>query len=479
MKKITLAFLLLFIIEFAKSQTPESFKYQAVVRDMSGNIIQNQSVGFRISILKGEPTGILEYEESHLLTTNAYGLVNLDIGMGTILFGEFKNINWSASKMFIKLEIDITGGPDYIEMGIFQLVSVPYALHAHTSEKFISITDEVRDTMTNIQVGESFFNLTTSKINYFDGVHWNEVNSTCLPDPTKPIAGSDQFNIAGATTIIQGNTPSIGTGMWLISNGIGGTIKDIYSPTTIFSGLAGSTYTLRWVISNDCGSNSDDVIINFAPFACGSTFKDGRNDEVYNSVLIGNKCWMGENINIGLKVNGIDNMANNSIIEKYCVNNDENNCSEYGGLYQWSEMMQYSSTPGVQGICMQGWHVPTDDEWKILEGTVDSQYGVGDPVWDLEGDRGLDAGGRLKETGTAHWVWPNTGATNIFGFSAFPGGSRNTDASFPGFKIYGRFWTSNTNGANAYRRALSAVSAQVTRDGASKNFGLSVRCVKD
>jgi uncharacterized protein (TIGR02145 family) len=70
--------------------------------------------------------------------------------------------------------------------------------------------------------------------------------------------------------------------------------------------------------------------------------------------------------------------SNNSIIEKYCYDNNLDSCTKYGGLYQWNEIMQYTTQQGVQGICPTGWHLPTDEEWKVLEGAADSQYGIGD-----------------------------------------------------------------------------------------------------
>ena len=212
---------------------------------------------------------------------------------------------------------------------------------------------------------------------------------------------------------------------------------------------------------------------------CGDTLTDLRDNQKYTTVQIGDQCWMDKNINIGTRIDAANNMVNDSTIEKYCINNLESNCDIWGGLYQWSEIMEYDTTPGTQGICTPGWHLPSDEEWKILEGTVDSQYGVGDSIWDLTGDRGLDAGGMLKETGTLHWNFPNTGATNEYGYTALPAGSRNTDASFPGLLLYGRFWTSSEDNTNAYRRVLSSFRADIARDASNKLFGLSVRCIRD
>ncbi|MCD4736058.1 MAG: T9SS type A sorting domain-containing protein [Bacteroidales bacterium] len=130
--------------------------------------------------------------------------------------------------------------------------------------------------------------------------------------------------------------------------------------------------------------------------------------QLYYTVQIGGQCWMKENLNVGIKISGSQSSTNNGTIEKYCHNNSTANCDIYGALYQWNEMMQYTSDTTAQGICPEGWHIPTDHEWKVLEGTVDSQYGVGDPEWNGELWRGFDAGGNLKETVTIHWNSPNT-----------------------------------------------------------------------
>ncbi|HNS17046.1 MAG TPA: FISUMP domain-containing protein [Bacteroidales bacterium] len=206
--------------------------------------------------------------------------------------------------------------------------------------------------------------------------------------------------------------------------------------------------------------------------------------QTYNTVQIGTQCWMAENLNIGTKINsttGGQLQTNNGIIEKYCFNDITAYCDIYGGMYEWREAMQYVTTEGAQGICPIGWHIPTDNEWKILEGTVDSQYPVGDPVWDAEGWRGLDSGGNLKEAGISHWNSPNEGATNESGFTALPGGYRHgTFGYFLYVGALGYFWSSSQMLTSyAWFRNLKYSSANVNRYNYSKEYGFSVRCLKD
>ena len=101
---------------------------------------------------------------------------------------------------------------------------------------------------------------------------------------------------------------------------------------------------------------------------CGQPLTDSRDGQSYNTVQIANQCWMAQNLNVGSKINGSDEQSNNGTIEKYCYNNDAANCAVYGGLYQWDELMNYltssNATPsGRQGICPDGWHIPSEAEW--------------------------------------------------------------------------------------------------------------------
>ena len=124
--------LLVFSLLFANiifAQTPESFKYQAVVRDASGYVIASQPVGVQIGIVQGSQSGTVVYSETFAPTTNQYGLINLNIGEGTSS-DIFEDINWVNGPYFIKLEVDVAGGTNYEDLGTSLLKSVPFALLA-------------------------------------------------------------------------------------------------------------------------------------------------------------------------------------------------------------------------------------------------------------------------------------------------------------------------------------------------------------
>ncbi len=201
-------------------------------------------------------------------------------------------------------------------------------------------------------------------------------------------------------------------------------------------------------------------------FSCGDTFIDPRDGLNYNTVLIGDQCWMAENLNVGEMINDTDEMTDDGVIEKYCYYNFSGNCDEYGGLYQWDEMMQYSWIPGTQGICPDGWHLPKDDEWITL-----SDFLGGVSV----------AGGKMKETGSIHWFLPNTGATNESGFTALPGGYLPTFGNFVKLTSYASFWSSSycKNYSFAWGMGLSNTSNDLYRSHNNKIGSFSVRCLKD
>jgi len=209
--------------------------------------------------------------------------------------------------------------------------------------------------------------------------------------------------------------------------------------------------------------------------------------KTYNTVQIGNQCWLKENIDVGTMIPSNQEQADNGVIEKFCFNNDVTNCDKYGGLYEWDEVMQYTHGEKSQGLCPDGFHIPTDDEFKELEGGLDSNFGPGNAEWDDFQWRGFDAGGKLKATGLDHWQGPNYGATNSSGFSALPhcyrewnASTQNADNQFSGFTAYLCLWTSTENDEGTVkRRALSYFLSGVYRSNHDKNFGYSLRCIKD
>jgi hypothetical protein len=135
MKKLFTLILAISVTIIAFAQSPEKMSYQCVVRNASGVLVANQSVGLKISILQGTPSGTVIYSETYSPNpqTNANGLVTIEIGGGFPVTGTFSAINWASGPYFLKTETDPTGGTSYTITGTSQLLSVPYALHAKTA----------------------------------------------------------------------------------------------------------------------------------------------------------------------------------------------------------------------------------------------------------------------------------------------------------------------------------------------------------
>lgn len=190
------------------AQSPEKMSYQAVVRDGSNNLVTSSAVGMQISILQGSPSGTAMYVETQTPTTNANGLVSIEIGAGTVVSGDFTTINWANGPYFIKTETDPAGGISYTITGISQLLSVPYALHAKTAE---TVTGGI--TETDPVFGASV----ASGITETDTTNWNNKQ--------------DQL-VAGTNITIVGNTISATGGssndFYLGQDTLGGIVFYIY-----------------------------------------------------------------------------------------------------------------------------------------------------------------------------------------------------------------------------------------------------------
>jgi hypothetical protein len=138
-----LIFLSLTIIN-GYAQIPNEFNYQAVIRDNSDKLIVDQNVSIKISILDVTETGEILYSETHSVTSNGYGLINIKVGSGTSVVGIFSDITWAGSSKFIKVEADINGGSTYVNIGVSELSSVPFAIHANTAS--VLGTDKIYST---------------------------------------------------------------------------------------------------------------------------------------------------------------------------------------------------------------------------------------------------------------------------------------------------------------------------------------------
>jgi len=229
-----------------------------------------------------------------------------------------------------------------------------------------------------------------------------------------------------------------------------------YTPGTGYE----STDTLRTGRGYWVKAKSDGLIIfPGSPYEGCGVRRVEHGGISYGTVLIGDQCWMAENLKLGVMVTGPTDQTDNGTIEKYCYNNDSVYCSIYGGLYQWDEMMQYVTTEGSQGICPSGFHVPTVVDFQTLLSTV--------------GDDGnaLKGGG----VGSGEGV-----GTNTSGFSGLLAGYRSTNGFFYEITQHsGIYWTSSPYAERVTVFTLYNLSGLTALSVGDLAVGSSLRCIGD
>jgi uncharacterized protein (TIGR02145 family) len=574
---LLLVTLLIFTSVTLMAQSPQKINFQSIVRNTNGVIFSNKTLSIKISLLSGSITGTQVYSETHSSTTDAIGLVSLQIGSGTALSGSFATINWGNASHFIKLEADFTGGNAYVTLGTQELMSVPYAMYA-------AKTDTTSLNLTNrfaAKLNKSDFPSGNSpgEFMYWNGDFWTTLprgqrgesiiidqngnptwgclipSSAALPSTTPTIAVNKPMTpitmaTTGVTGILQQNLPpglqaswsanvitisgtpkqaytfqylfvlSVNCGQPLIATGTivvtpatepdaptgvvatagdgsasvafvapsndggsdiwgydvvsnpGGFIEIGATSPIIVTGLTnGTSYTFTVVARNDVGPSepsapSAAVTPAAPPSACPTTKVEDRNGNEYNTVGIGTQCWMKENLKVTKYNNGdeIPDVTSNpswgllttGARAEYVSSGVTGYVSTYGYLYNW-----YAATDSRK-ICPTGWHVPTDAEWTTLTNT-------------LEGES--FAGTFMKKDDAL--LWSTNSGTNSSGFSALPGGIRESDGSFYEIRNNASFWSATGDGDSAFRRLLFSQLSFVSQLILDKRSGLSVRCLRD
>ncbi|MBN1211645.1 MAG: fibrobacter succinogenes major paralogous domain-containing protein [candidate division Zixibacteria bacterium] len=197
---------------------------------------------------------------------------------------------------------------------------------------------------------------------------------------------------------------------------------------------------------------------------------------IYHTIKIGDQWWLMENLRVTRYRNGdtIPNVSDsaawvNLTTGAYCYyDNDTTYVETYGLLYNW-----YAIDDSCN-IAPEGWHVSSDEEWKQLEMYLGMSLEDADEsgFW-----RGTDEGGKLKETSTTHWAYPNTGATNESGFTALPGGVRGYSGSFADVGYQAIFWSPSAT--FMYLRILDNNLSTIYQGWEYPASGFSIRCVRD
>jgi len=371
------------------------------------------------------------------------------------------------------------------------------------------MSTQERDLVSNPAQSLLIYNTTTKCFEFFENNTWQTMFCAC----NLPSAPGSSTHIEYQTQIIwKWNSVAGAAGYKWNSVNDYSTATDVGTDTTYSdNGLTCNTAYTGYVWAyNSCGNSPATTLTKTTSscvFICGTSTVSDIEGNVYNTVQIGTQCWLKENLNRGNMIasfqsNGttVISQEDNGIVEKYCYDYELDgdaaqqatglsNCNTYGGLYQWAEAVQYlngatnydSWNPApsghVQGLCPNGWHIPTDAEWCTLELYLDPTVNCY-----ATSARGTDCGTKLKTNDVSYPGNCNgIGNCNSSGFSSLAGGYRydyGGFAVFSGFGVYGIYWTSTGFNSLAYNR-YTTNDARSTRFDDPKLLGASIRCVKD
>lgn len=389
-KKTFIIAVILFGISSVFAQTPNQFKYQAILRDANGVVMSNENAIIDISILTSDLSTVV-FTEQHSVTTTAQGLINLNIGS----IEDLSVVDFAADNYFIEISVNGT------IMGTSQLLSVPYALNSKTvdSVNYSSVSDA------------------PTTISDFD----LDANNQNIINVATPVNDLDAVNKAYIDAL-----------------------EARITALELLHGIATVT----------------DI--------------DGNE---YPIIQIGEQIWMAENLRVTHFPDGtlIPNVPDNTDWSSLGTNyglcyydNDSAAYSQtYGAFYTWETAMYGEDAndinpSGVQGVCPDGWHLPSLSEWSELNTFVTNDGYSG------------NVGAALKST----TGWNDGLGIDAYGFNSLATGIRYDNGNYSNEGVWAFFWgTTESNSTSSYNyRIYSSTFGWVPSD---NNHGFSVRCLKD
>ena len=454
------------------AQAPNKFTYQAVVRNTSNQLVTNTLVGIRISILQNSATGGVVYSETQMLSTNSNGLVTLNIGEGSAVYGSLNNVNWGNGVFFLKSEIDPNGGSSYSITSTQQLLSVPYALYANEAGNGFS--GDYND-LTNlpqipqIPADVSAFNNDAGYIT-MDSVPAIPTQVSVFTNDAGYITSAD---LQGLLTVLNSRMDSLQT-VVSSQNAEMSTLIHYMDSIGAFADSLGT-------ILEECGCGQQANVCDVATV----TDYDGN---VYNTVGIGSQCWLKENLRTTHYSDGtaieLGTTTDLTTPYRYKPDSDPTTVAEYGYLYNWKAVMRDDTSSNenpsrVQGICPKGWHVPSKAEWTQLFDYVSGQanYVCGNDTQNIARALSATYGWNGSTNNCTPGKYPEE--NNVTGFSILPAGYYNGGSVTFGNRAY--IWSASEYSHNsAWSVYLQNMSAQVDNETAPyKYYGNSVRCIRN
>jgi len=473
--------------------------------DNKSSLGSKNSTGTFQSLLVGLTPDVLYYVRAYATNSagTAYGdyvsfLTPPEAGLPVVITLEVTSITETTAQS--GGNITDNGGAEVTARGVCWSTSENPALSdSHTNDG--SGTGEFTSEISGLDPNTNYY-VRAYATNSAGTAYGENAGFTTAQESGLPVLTTDAVSSITQTTALSGGNISDNGGSEVIARGVCWNTSEnptllnshtndgigIGSFTSNITGLAsGTKYYVRAYATNSTGT----LYGNHVSFmtAWGNTQISDYDGNSYSTVQIGEQIWMAENLKTTHYSDGtplVDGTGVTEISGDYTTRywfvygDNPDNKSAYGLLYTWAAVMNEApgsntNPSGVQGVCPTGWHVPSDEEWMQLEifiGMDESEAGN-------EGWRGTDEGGKLKETGYTNWNSPNTGATNKSGFTALPAGHRTNTNMYTNFNSGTCFWSSADIGYQAWARLLYYNVATIFRNDYAKNFGLSVRCIKD
>jgi uncharacterized protein (TIGR02145 family) len=479
MKKYSILFCLFLQMVIAFAQAPEKMSYQAVVRNNNNVLVSNHAVGMRISILQGSATGAAVYTETQTPTTNANGLISIEIGTGSVVIGTFTNIDWANGPYFIKTETDPNGGTAYTLTASNQLLSVPYALYAKTAQTALNGVpsgSQHGQTLTNCDgnIVWTYNGQCPAKITGFncaDTVHAGALFTNLLTGTAMSTISYSGGNggIYPSQSIssngVTGLTATLAAGT--LSNG-NGTLSFSITGTPTSSGIA--SFSINFA-GKTC--NLSRTVLATPTYAANSVYCNGTATAVVNVTNpTTGKIWMDRNLGAAQAATSSTDAAAYGDLYQWGRRADGHQCRNSGTTstlsstdqpthanfivapnspYDWRTPQNDNLWQGVNGInnpCPTGYKLPSKVEWvsEINSWSQSNSFGAFSSInkFTVAGDR----------------MW-NDGNINMGTINAI-----------------GSYWTSTINGIYShYIDIEQSVVSYVTPF--HRAHGMSVRCIKD
>ena len=483
------------------AQAPQKMSYQAVIRNSSNALVTSKAVGMKIIVLQGSATGTAVYVETQNPTTNANGLVSLEIGNGTAVTGTFSGINWANGPYFIKTETDPTGGTNYTILGTNELLSVPYALFSANSTP--GPKGDKGEPGAQGPTGTFQNGTAAGQMNYWNGSSWEtlsigsegQIITFCGGIPTWTTGGICPGKIASLDCAMATNNGTLnqGTPASGVSSAISYTTGNggSYSAQTITStGVTGLTATLQagsfangngtlsYTISGTpTSSGTASFAINVGGKSCTLAF---TVNQIANCISVTTavvpvtnpttgKIWMDRNL-------GASQVATSSTDE-----------ASYGDLYQWGRGADgHQCRTSTTTATLSTTDVPGNANFiTTSSGNYDWRSSQNNNLW--QGVNGVNnpcpSGYRIPTETELNAERASWSANNSIGAFASPlklplaGLRLYSDGSLNVVSVYGYYWSSTIDGTISRRLNFTNGNASVYSN--NRAYGFSVRCIKE